>query len=352
MIELNSFLKEIISLPGLSGHEQPVRNVIANAWQPLVSELSVSPMGSLHGLRRGSGPEPRRRIMLAAHMDAIGLIATKVVDGFLHFTQIGGVDPRILPGTPVIVHGRKDLPGLVVQPADHLLPPRENSKPVEMEHLLVDIGLQPSEVNELVRPGDLISYATQPTDLPGEALAGHSLDDRACVAAVTQCLLELQHMKHAWDVYAVATVQEEVTFAGAYTSPFQIRPDLAIAIDVTFAKGPGSSDYRTVPLGKFTPIGWGPNLHPALYKEVTQMCDQLEIAYQRDPIARHSGTDAYAMQVTAEGIPCMLLEVPLRYMHTPVEVICMKDIVRAGHIMAEFIARLQPDFIEKITWED
>ena len=121
MIELAPFLKQLISLPGLSGYEAPVREVIADAWRPLVDELSVSRLGSLHGLKRGEGNEPHRRILLSAHMDAIGLMVTTIMDGLLHITDIGGVDQRILPGQMVTVHGRRDLPGVVAQPPDRLI---------------------------------------------------------------------------------------------------------------------------------------------------------------------------------------------------------------------------------------
>src|SRR5512140_811565 len=170
MTDFTPFLKQMMSLAGLSAYEDPVRGLIADTWRPLVDELSVSKLGSLHGLRRGSGPEPRRRLLLSAHMDAIGLIATVVDQGFIHFTQIGGVDPRILPGTPVMVHGRQPLPGIVVQPPDRLLPAAQREKPVAMEHLVVDTGLLPEEVARLVRPGDLISYDTAPTELSGDTI--------------------------------------------------------------------------------------------------------------------------------------------------------------------------------------
>lgn len=352
MTDLSAFLKELISLPGLSGHEGPVREVIARTWQPLVDELSTSRLGSLHGLRRGSGSEPRPRILLSAHMDAIGLLVTQVADGFLRFTQIGGVDPRILPGQQVIVHGRRDLPGVVVQPLERLLPPGYGDKPVAMEYLYVDTGLLPEEVAQLVRTGDLISFATLPQELAGETLSGHSLDNRASIAAVTACLDELAKTRHAWDVWAVASVQEEVTLGGAFTSPFDIRPDLAVAIDVTFAKGPGVNDYRGFALAKGVTLGWGPNIHPALYKAFKEIADQLDIPNTMDLMPSMSGTDAMGLQMVAEGIPTMVISIPLRYMHTPVELIAMKDVTRAGHLMAEFIARLEPDFIEKIGWDD
>jgi len=352
MTELADFLKHLISLPGLSGNEAPVREVIAETWQPLVNELSTSRLGSLHGLRRGSMTEPRRSIMIATHMDAIGLMVTTISEGLLHITDVGGIDPRILPGTMVTVHGRRDLPAVVIQPPDRLLPADARSKPVEMKYLLVDTGLLPAEVAELVRPGDLISFAQPALELPGETIVGHTLDNRASVAALTACLQELQHVTHSWDVWAVATTQEEETLGGGYTSAFALRPDLAIAIDVTFAKGPGANEWRAHPLGKAVPISFGPNIHPAVYAQLKSVAEKLDIPFRADPLPRHSGTDAYAMQVVAEGIPSGVLNIPLRYMHTPVEMISMKDIERTGHLLAQFIARLEPDFLEKITWDD
>jgi endoglucanase len=352
MIELTPFLKQLITLPGLSGHEAPVRTAIAEAWQPLVDELTTSKIGSLHGLRRGAGPEPRRRILLSAHMDAIGLIATSVVEGLIHFTQVGGVDPRILPGQPVTVYGRRELPGVIVQPPDRLLPESQAGKPVSMEYLLVDTGLAASETARLVRPGDLIAFAQPPFELAGETLAGHSLDNRASVAAVTLCLQELKHSIAAWDVWAVASVQEETVLGGAITSPFDIRPDLAIAIDVTHAKGAGVSDYRSFNLSEGPTLGWGPNIHTPAYRVLKELADRLEIPTHMEPMPRHSGTDAIGIQLVAGGIPTLVISIPLRYMHTPVETIALKDINRTAHLLAEFIARLEPDFMEKIHWDE
>ncbi len=339
-------------MPGLSGYEGPVRDRIAETWRPLVDELEVSKLGSLHGLRRGTGPEPRPSLMIATHMDAIGLMVTAIVDGLLRVTEIGGVDPRILPGQPVMVFGRRELPGVVVQPPAAALKPEHGSKPVPMEYLFVDTGLLPNEVNQLVRVGDLVSFDQQPLDLAGEAVAGHSLDNRASVAAATVVLQELQHVRHTWDVYTAATSQEEETLGGAFTSTFQIHPDLAIVVDVTFAKGPGAGDHRAYPLGKGVALGWGPNIHPALYKRFKELAEQLDIPYQMDPMARMSGTDAMATQIVAEGVPSMVISIPLRYMHTPVEVVSLKDIQRVGHLIAQFISRLEPDYLESINWED
>lgn len=345
------FLKSLISAPGLSGHEAPVRKIIEEAWEPLTDELSASPLGSLHGLKRGGGSEPRQSILLAAHMDAIGLMVTGIVDGFLRITDVGGLDVRVLPGQLVTVHGRQDLPGIIAQPPARLLPQDAQSGPVPLKYLLVDTGLLPDDVKSLVRAGDLISFAQPPLELRGETLCGHTLDNRASIAALTVCLQELQGRTHTWDVWAVATVQEEETMAGARTSSYQLRPQLAIALDVTWAKGPGTPDYKTFPMGKGPALGWGPNIHSGFHRAMKELADRLELTYALEVMPRHSGTDAFALQIAAEGIPTMVVGIPLRYMHTPVEIISLKDITRTGHLLSEFIAQLGDDFISQLSWD-
>jgi len=280
------------------------------------------------------------------------MVVTGIQDGLLHFTDIGGIDTRILPGTLVNVHARKLLSGVVIQPPDYLLPPSQQGKAVRMEYLFVDTGLSKTDVEELVHTGDLISFAQTPIELSGNSLSGHSLDNRASVAALTHCLHELKKMQHDWDVFAVATSQEELGLGGGYTSPFDIRPQIGVAIDVGFAKGPGANDWRTIELSKGPSLGWGPNIHPYIFKRFEEVANQYDIPHQKDYMPRHSGTDAYAIQVVAEGIPTMLLSVPLRYMHTPVELVAMKDIERTGWLMARTIANLEIDFLEKISWDE
>jgi len=350
-LDLLSHLKQMLSAPGLSAYEDPIRDIIAEAWRPLTDELSVSRVGSLHALKRGDGAEPCPKVLLSAHMDAIGLMVTAITEGFLHVTQVGGVDARILPGQLVTVHGRKDLPGIVVMPPEFLLPPEVEKGSVPLQYLLVDVGLQPAEVEELVRVGDVVTFAQSPLELTGGAVSGHTLDNRASVAAVTFCLEVLQRRKHAWDVWAVASVQEEIGLTGAYTSPFAIQPDFAIALDVTFAKGPGSTDWRTVPLGKGIALAWGPNIHPALYDALTKIADELDIPYSPEPAPSMTGTDAAAIQIVRAGIPCVLVSTPLRYMHTPVETVVLKDIQRAGRLIAEFISALPVDFMQTLEWK-
>jgi endoglucanase len=373
MTEILPFLKDLISAPGLSGYEDPAANIIADKWRPLVHEISRGTLGSLQGLRRGTGKEPRPSVMIATHMDAIGLMVTGITDGFLRITRVGGVDVRVLPGTPVNVFAtgagasgtgatgavtsageanvRPPLPGVVAQPSAQLLPDEARDGPVALEHLFIDTGLLPQKVSELVRVGDLVSFAQPPAELSGETLTGHSLDNRASVAALTVCLEELQTRPHVWDVWAVATSQEEVGAIGAAGSAYKLRPTIAIVVDVTFAKGPGASDWSTSPLGKGPTIVIGPNIHPALHKSMKELADKLEIPYTLEYTPSHSGTDGWATQVAAEGIPTLVIGLPLRYMHTAVELVALKDIQRTGRLLAEFIARLGPDYMDKIVWD-
>jgi endoglucanase len=237
-------------------------------------------------------------------------------------------------------------------PSARLLPDTVNgSEVLAIDYLLVDTGLTPREVERKVKVGDLVSFANEPMELADEVISGHTLDNRASVAALTVCLDELQSKSHVWDVWAVATVQEETSYLGAYTSAFALRPQIAIAVDGTFAKGPGANGWQTHPMGKGVGICMGPNMHPYLHKKLTDLATKLEIPWFLDVTSAHSGTDAYPMQVTAEGIPTALVDFPIRYMHTPVEAVSMKDIRRAGRLLAEFIASLEEDFVDSIVWE-
>ena len=354
MTDILPFLKSLLNVSGLSGFERPVAKLIEEKWRPLVDETSVSRVGSLHGLKKGSGKEPRPSIMIAAHMDAIGLQVSKIRDGFLHITNIGGIDIRVLPGMEVTVHASgsdEELAAVVAMPSARLLPESAGDGAVAMNYLLVDTGLLPREVEKKIRVGDLVSFANEPIELAGDVISGHSVDNRASVAALTVCLEELQSKSHLWDVWAVATVQEEVSYLGAYSSAFQLRPQVAIIVDGTFAKGPGANGWQTFPMGKGVGLCVGPNMHPFLHTKLKEVAERTEIPWFLDVTPTHSGTDAYPIQTTAEGIPTALVEFPIRYMHTPVESVSVKDIQRAGRLLAEFITSLEADFVETIIWE-
>jgi putative aminopeptidase FrvX len=356
MSDILPFLKSIISVAGLSGYETPVATLIEQKWTPLVDEISRSRLGSIHGLKKGSvsGKDPHPSVLIATHMDAIGLMVTRIVDGFIYVTNIGGIDARVLPGTPVIVHATKsgeELYGVVAIPPANLLPEGQSSGAIALKYLLIDTGLTSKEVSKRVHIGDRVAFNTEPVEMSGGCISGHTLDNRASVAALTICLEELKSKSHVWDVWALASVQEETSFGGSFTSAYQLRPTIAIALDMTFGKGTGSNDYQAFPIGKGVTLGIGPSIHPFLHKRLKEVAERVEIPVKDEAMPAYSSTDADAMQLTAEGIPTMVVSIPQRYMHTPVEMVAMKDIQRAGRLLAEFIASLEADFINQIAWD-
>src|SRR6266508_2146771 len=168
MTDILPFLKSLISVSGLSGYETPVADLIAEKWRPLVDETSMSRVGSLHGLKKGRGETPRPSVMIAAHMDAIGLRVSKIVAGFLRITNVGGIDVRVLPGAEVTVHASgsdEELPAVIVMPPARFLPDVAGDNVLAINYLLVDTGLLPRAVEKKIRVGDLVSFANEPLKL-------------------------------------------------------------------------------------------------------------------------------------------------------------------------------------------
>ena len=352
MFDLKAHLKAMVETHAPSGYEAPIRDIIRDAWQDLVDEFEQDKLSSLIGIKRTTKPlKTPRKIMLAAHMDEIGMMVREIVDGFIYVHRLTGVDNRVMLAQPVMVHGKKMLPGLVASTPPHLLKSGERSKYPAFDQLVVDVGLPAREVNKLVRVGDLITPDVPMIELNGK-LAAKSMDDRACVAAVTVCLHELQKMHHQWDVYATATVQEESGLIGAKTAANYINPDIAIALDVGFADQPGVNSNDSNEMGAGPVIALGANFHPKLFDKIRATAKNYEIKHQTEALPGASGTDAWAIQVAREGIPTGLLSLSIRNMHSPIETLDPKDIKRAGRILAHFIADLDADFLAAIDWDD
>lgn len=350
-------LKQLTEAPGPTGNEGGAAAVIDNFWRPLVDEIAADRVGSLLGIKRGVGETDKQRpaILLAAHLDELGLMVTRIVDfhgsGFLRVTRLGGVDRRHLMGQTVVVHGTRLLTGVLGGLPDSYLPEKERDKALTYDNMVLDVGLPIEQVREIVSVGDFVTFRRPLSQLLSGRVAGKALDNRASIAAVTICLQHLQHRHHSWDVIAAATAQEEETFLGAYTSTYSRRPDAAVAIDVTHAKGPGTNDSELVELGSGPVLGIGANVHPGLFRALRDAADSLEMKFGISTHAAGSGTDAHAIQVAREGIPTGLVEIPLRYMHTMVETADMADIERAGRLLAEMIARLDDRFLDDIREE-
>lgn len=349
-MQIKEFLKKLSEASGVSGYEASVRELVREEFSQYADEIQVDTMGSLIALKRGEAKDdlPRRSIMLAGHMDEIGLLVTKLEKGFLRFTTVGGFDLRVLLAQQVVVHGRRDLPGIIATRPPHVLTREDREQVVPLDKLFIDVGLPEDELSQWVRVGDVITIRRQFTELAGGLVSGKAFDDRAAVACIAHCLQHLTTLKHAWDVYAVATVQEEVGLKGAFTSTFGIAPDIGIAIDVGHGNMLGVSEMDTVKVGGGPAIGFGPNIHPLMYSRLVETAKSYEIAHQTDPIPGRSGTDAWAMQVTREGIPTALISIPLRYMHTSVETLSLKDLERIGRLLALFIANLEEAFAEEL----
>lgn len=346
-------LQQLSETAGPSGYEQEISQAIQALWEPYVDTFTTDRVGNLIAVRRGQGSKPRRRLLLAAHMDEIGLMVHRLESyngyGFLRVTNLGGVDIRHLYGQFVIVHGKRPVTGVLGSLPGSMLPEDRRSKPFGYDELVVDVGLPTADVEALIRVGDVISFRQPLRKLQGKRVSGKALDNRASVTAVTHCLEYLSRRRHEWDVIAVATSQEETRLLGAFTSAYSQRPDAAIAIDVTFGKGPGSTDENTFELGDGPVLDLGPNVHPGMYEALQDAAAALEMTVHTGTHQRASGTDAFGLQVAREGVPTGLVSIPLRYMHTMVETVDLSDVERAGRLLGECAARLDDQFLDKIA---
>ena len=337
---LKEFIQVMVETPGLSGYESKISKVIEDYFKPYSDDIRRDKLGNLIVLKKGNTGD-RKKIFLAAHMDEIGLIVKKIdKNGFIKFTTIGGVDQRTLLTQEVIVHGEKDLFGVIGNKKNNILEEEERKKAVKIEDMLIDVGLSKDEVEKVISVGDPISFRRKMVSLQGDCISGKALDDRAGVAVMYECLKELNKMNHDCDVYAVATVQEEVGLRGAITSTYNIFPDIGIAIDVGFAYTPELSKDEVSELGKGPAIAFGANIHPKVYESLIKTAKEYNLPYQEEVYTGATGTDAWAIQITQSGVATGLLSIPLRYMHTSVEVIDINDIKYAGKILANFIVSL------------
>lgn len=350
--ELKEHLKTLSQLTGPSGFETEVRAYLKKEWESLVDDFEVDGLGSLIAIKRGTGPEPRKRIMLSAHMDEIALIVTDIKDGFLKLADIWGMDNRIMLAKPVLVHTRNGiLRGIVASVPPHILRFTGDDKQYpDFNNQWVDLGLPADEVAKQVQIGDLVTMDAPPIELSSDLIATKAMDDRASVASVTACLHYLQGRQHNWDVYAVASTQEEVGLIGAKTAAYQVNPHAAIAIDVGFASQPGVSGETHVKANEGPLLGIGPNFHDGLIASIRETAEQLEMNITIEPYTGGSGTDAWAIQISREGVPTVLFSIPIRNMHSPIETVSLATIDRTGRLMAEFIASLAPDYLDTKFW--
>jgi putative aminopeptidase FrvX len=346
-----SDLLDILAGHGGPGFEQDVAERVKRAFHRYTDQIQSDKLGNLVAYIPGDGSvEKRPRVMLAAHMDEIALVVTKIErGGFLRVWQAGGFDARTLIGQEVLVHGRQTLPGIVGSKPPHLTSPEERKKAPPLEDLYIDLAMSEERVRELVRVGDRVTVQRETMELLHERISGKALDNRASIAVMLECARHLESLRRSADLYAVATVQEEVGVRGATTAAFGIAPDIGIAIDVTFADFPGQAKDESFKLGKGPAIAFGPNIHPRVFERLRDLAETHRIPYQLELTQGPTGTDARAIQITREGIATGLVGVAIRYMHTSVETAAYADIVECGRLLAHFVASVDSEFVEGLS---
>ncbi len=338
------FLKAVTALPGLTGSEGQAAEYIAAAFRPYCDEVKIDKLNNVIARKRGQGP----KVMFCAHLDEIGLMVVKIEDdGSLRMGNVGGVDPRILPGMRVQVYGKQTLFGVIGAKAPHLLSKEESEKNYKREDLYIDLGLPAGRVKELVRIGDLVTLEARFTALQNGRYATKTADDRACVAILYRAMQLLGDMKHKADLYFVATCQEEIGSYGAGMAGHSVDPDFGVALDVCHAQTPGAPKLRTHELDSLV-ASQGPYLHPVLRAKLMEVAKRNNIQVQTAIVPRTTSTDADSLAIQRDGIPTILLELPLKYMHTTVELLEMRTLEEGARLLAHFAAAVDAGWEESL----
>jgi len=336
--ECGELLKKLGSLSAVTGRENRASEKIAELFRPYCDEVKIDHFFNVIGIKKGQSENPGS-VLVTAHYDEIGLIVTEIEDsGFLRFSAAGGVDPKAIGAMEVIVHGKKDLFGVIGTKPPHLIPPEDVGKAVKMDDMRIDIGYDGKKAKELVSIGDMVSFVSPPQELLNNRIAGKSMDNRSGVAALVEILKELNKLRHDDDVYVVATVQEELGLIGAFSVTYNIKADLGIVIDVCHGDMPDAPSDETFPLGKGVAVAVGPVLDRRHTKAIIKLAKEEKIPYQIDPETGDTGTEAAVHEVAREGIPVILLSIPSKYMHTAVEMVCVDDVIATGRLAARYIA--------------
>lgn len=337
--------KTLCETPGPSGKEYLVHPVIKEMFKPF-GEATTDNFGNLTIHKKGKG---KKKIMLMAHADEIFLMITAFEkNGFLKFKPVG-IDPKTLVSQEVLIHGKEVIPGIIGIKPPHLMSKEEVQEGIKTEQLLIDTGYTENKLREIVNIGDFVTIKREMVQLLNNNVAGKTTDDRAGIYAMYYCARELQNVEHDLNVYFTASCQEEVGHRGAKVASYCINPDFAIAIDVTFDNGPLGDNERESKIGGGPAICVGPNVHPKFRKKVMELAKEYNIPYNVEVEPGNTGTDAWDIQIVRNGIPTMLISIPIKYMHTSVEVINMDDIKNTGRLIAKFIEKVSDTELEALT---
>lgn len=340
------FLKQLVETASPSGYEHEVQKLVRSRIQPWCDTVRTDVMGNVFGIRN---PEGRPRIMLAGHCDQIGFIVQYITDeGFLHAEPIGGVDPVVATSQRVSIMTRHGLvPGVIGRKAIHLMDDDDKKKVPKIHDLYVDIGATSKEdALKLVAFGDAGVFVQPYLELANDRAVSMAFDNKMGTWIVTEVLRLLHQRPFEACVIGVSTVQEEIGLRGAHTSAFSSEAEVGIALDV--AHGTDTPGIEKKKAGDFK-VGGGPmisrgaNINPRIFELLVATAETEAIPFQIASAARGTGTDANAMQLARGGMATGLLSVPLRYMHTPNELLALEDLENTARLLAAFCASLKQD---------
>lgn len=325
-------IKRLIELTekyGISGYENEVSALLEKELSSLGFSCEIDDFGNVVGHRSGQG----KHILLEAHMDQVGMMVSEITDdGFVLFSPVGGLDMRILPSQEVIVHAKEAIKGVIcVHPSDNH---ENNEKAPDLKNLCIDVGLGRS-ARERVAVGDRISFSAK-SFIQNGYLFGCGLDNRVSIEAVLSLLGEMDSSAEFTVLFAV---QEEVGHFGATVAQCYGDVGLAIVLDVTFGKTHDDTS-GTFECGKGPAIGFGPSVSYKDAQAMRRVAEQNGISHQIEVMGGSSGTDAWVIQLLEEGIPTVMLSIPLRYMHTPIEQIALSDVDEAVALLKSFITEV------------
>ncbi len=312
-------------MEGVSGFEFEVGNAVKGIFEKYCDFVEADTVGNVIGV---IGRGRRRKVMIEAHLDEIGLMVQKIDEkGFVRFCEIGGINPATLPGAEVYIHGRERIFGVIGAKPPHLQTKEESTKNYKIEKMYIDTGFSADMLCDKIAVGDWITFVSKPSLLQNNRICAKSIDNRMGISCLIECMKRLKDTKTDFETVFLASVQEEVGCRGAKVGAYKIEPDFAIVVDVTHAETPYTESTDTVfPLGSGAAIAVGPSLNTALTQCIINTAKKREIPYKTEVCAANSGTDAWAIETTKKGIPCALISAPLKYMHTQVETVCLDDV--------------------------
>ena len=335
----DQFLRDLLLTPGTSGGEQVVQDVVRSFAAAFAAEVSTDVHGNvLATVNPGGSPT----ILLDAHCDQIGLIVRHIdAAGFIRVNPVGGWDMQILLGQRMVVHtATGSIPGVIARKPIHLLDPDERKIVPKLKELWVDIGsLSELETRSLVRIGDFITPEPCLRELRNGRISGVAMDDRTGIWVIMNAMKKIALGKPTARVVAVSAVQEEIGLRGATTSSYNIRPDVAIAVDVTHATdcpGIDQNEFGRIEIGKGPVIVRGANANPRVFDLLMARAQEKSIPVQINALGYPASNDGAAIQISRGGCATGLVTIPNRYMHSPVELVAESDLEHAANLIAAF----------------